>query len=432
MSYKDEAGFSLIATRERQHGHRVLKLPKHSMRVLPIAIFYGENSSGKTGLFKALMYMRSLITEGTKPYEPIPVRPFRLGIDNHNQPSRFEITLLIEDTIYEFSFRVNAEKVLEEKLLQINRKSENVIYHRQEDQDFFLNEQYFQGDSEKYQTFLRFFRQGLRDNELFLRHAVDQNIDQYLKTERFKKIYQWFNNLQLLEPDCQFNKTMISFDKGDPSTELMELCLFKLGTGILKLEGQSIPPEDLPIADTHRKILESQLQEGESAQLSLGMGLHKFVMTKKNRQLYVRKLVTVHKSLAANNVLFEMSQESGGFEVVIQEGDKVLFEMSQESSGVRALIDLLPAFVKSASRQPSVMLIDEVDRNLHPAVARKLVEAYLESCNEDSRSQLLLTSHKEKIDQSIFRRDEMWISSKEYDGSSKIYSLNDWWRIWNE
>ena len=56
MSFRNRATLSMVASRERQHGERVTRLPKYQMRLLPAAAVYGGNASGKTNLFKALAF----------------------------------------------------------------------------------------------------------------------------------------------------------------------------------------------------------------------------------------------------------------------------------------------------------------------------------------------------------------------------------------
>jgi hypothetical protein len=56
MSFSDQITFSMVASRERQHGERVPKLSKYQTRVLPIAAIYGGNAAGKTNFFKALSF----------------------------------------------------------------------------------------------------------------------------------------------------------------------------------------------------------------------------------------------------------------------------------------------------------------------------------------------------------------------------------------
>ena len=78
MSFRNHLVFSMVASRERQHGDRVPKLDKYQTRVLPIAAIYGGNASGKTNFFKALNFAKALVVKGTRPDSLIPVEPFRL------------------------------------------------------------------------------------------------------------------------------------------------------------------------------------------------------------------------------------------------------------------------------------------------------------------------------------------------------------------
>ena len=122
----------MVAGRERQHGDRVPKLDKYRTRILPIAALYGGNASGKTNFFKALSFARNLVTKSSRPDSLIPVEPFLLDVDGTTRPSRFVFELLIDETIYEFSFAVTRKRVLEEKLVIINSASEKVLYDRRD------------------------------------------------------------------------------------------------------------------------------------------------------------------------------------------------------------------------------------------------------------------------------------------------------------
>ena len=132
MSFRDPTTFSMVASRERQHGERVPKLGKYQTRVLPIAAIYGGNASGKTNFFKALNFAKTLVIKGTRPNSLIPIETFRLGAEGKSQPSRFAFELLIDDTIYDFSFAVTQKAVLEERLVKITSTSEKVLYDRRD------------------------------------------------------------------------------------------------------------------------------------------------------------------------------------------------------------------------------------------------------------------------------------------------------------
>ncbi|NCO51304.1 MAG: ATP-binding protein, partial [Deltaproteobacteria bacterium] len=123
MSFRNQVTFSMVASRERQHGDRVPKLGKYQTRVLPVAAIYGGNASGKTNFFKALSFAKALVVKGTQPDSLIPVEVFRLDAKGAEQPSRFAFELLIDEIIYEFSFAVTRKAILEEKLVVITSTS---------------------------------------------------------------------------------------------------------------------------------------------------------------------------------------------------------------------------------------------------------------------------------------------------------------------
>ena len=160
MSFRHRVAFSMVASRERQHGDRVPRLGKYQTRILPVAAIYGGNASGKTNFFKALNFAKALVGKGTQPASLIPVEPFRLDAQGADQPSRFGFELLIDEIMYEFSFAVTRKAVLEEKLVAITSTSEKVLYHRLGGKPHF-------DDSLARDQFLQFAFQGTRDTNSF-------------------------------------------------------------------------------------------------------------------------------------------------------------------------------------------------------------------------------------------------------------------------
>ena len=91
------------------------------------------------------------------------------------------------------------------------------------------------------------------------------------------------------------------------------------------------------------------------------------------------------------------------------------------------LFDLKPAFDKlNSANETLTYVIDELDRSLHTKLTSHLIARYTEECNEDSRKQLIFTTHDvQLIDQGLFRRDELWICERAEDGSSELYAITD-------
>jgi Predicted ATPases len=223
MSFRNQVTFSMVASRERQHGDRVPKLGKYQTRVLPVAAIYGGNASGKTNFFKALSFAKALVVKGTQPDSLIPVEPFRLDAKVADQPSRFGFELLIDEIIYEFSFAVTRKAVLEEKLVTITSTSEKVLYHRRDGKPNF-------DDSLAKDQFLQFAFKGTRDNQLFLTNSVSQKVD------NFRPVYDWFKDtLELVAPDSRFEPFEQFLDEGHPLYSTMNEMLPQLDTGIAHL-----------------------------------------------------------------------------------------------------------------------------------------------------------------------------------------------------
>lgn len=392
MSFRDQATFSMVASRERQHGERVPKLGKYQTRVLPVAAIYGGNASGKTNLFKALSFAKTLIVKGTRPDSLIPIETFRLDGKKTNHPSRFAFELLIDETIYDFSFVVTRKAVLEERLVVITSTSEKVLYDRRDGQ---LN---FDSSLAK-DMFLQFAFKGTRDNQLFLTNSVSQKVD------NFRPVYDWFKDtLELVAPDSRFEPFEQFLDEGHPLYAAMNEMLQRLDTGITHLGSEEIPFENIPLPDSLKTELQEKVEEGMTVRLREEPINARVAITREGGELIAKKLVSFHPK---------------------PDGTEAKFEIYQESDGSQRVIDLLPAFLElSAQTSPKVYVIDEIDRSLHPLLIRQLLEAYLANCSTETRTQLLLTTHNVMLmDQQLLRRDEMWVAERDASGVSSLFSF---------
>ncbi len=228
-SFKDKATFSMVASRERQHGKRVPKVGKYQTRILPVAAIYGGNASGKTNLFKALKFTKTLVTRGTQPDSLIPVEPFLLDSKSHDNAVRFQFELLIKEEVYEFSFAVTRHVVCEEKLVHVLSTRERVLYDRKADK-IILDKKL------ENLPFLDFAFNGTRDNQLFLTNSVSQKVD------IFKPVYDWFNDtLKLIAPDDRFEPFEQFLDEDHQLFSIMNLMIPQLDTGISRIGGEGIP-----------------------------------------------------------------------------------------------------------------------------------------------------------------------------------------------
>lgn len=398
MCFREPVTFSMIASRERQHGKRVPVIKKYKTRILPISALYGGNASGKTCFVKALDFARFLVLKGsTSDEEAIPVDPFALDPKCADQPSRFVFEILVGDEMYEFSFSVTRSQIVEEKLIRISTGKEHLLYERRDggiDLDRSLPE------VEK----LDFVFEGTRDNQLFLQNTVSQ------RRHTFRMVHEWFQRLTIISPQAYYKHFDRFMGEDLLFQERVTGVLSKLDTGIKRLHGEDIPLEalELPSGMKSRLVedLQKKLPEGRSANICSPDHRYQFHM--KKGQVHAKKLVTYHASS--------------------DETKETKFEINQESDGTRRIFDLLPAFLEIMEHtENKVYIIDEIDRSLHTLLTRQLLDMYLGTCTHQTRSQLLFTTHDVLLmDQDLFRRDEMWVAERKASGASVLIPFSEY------
>lgn len=392
----------MIASRELQHKERVPELPKYKsnnknkMRVLPIAAIYGGNASGKTNFFRALNFVKGLVIKGTPPDNPISVETFRLDSDAAKQPSRFEFELLIDETIYEFNFTITRDEVLDERIVVISSNNEKELYHQTGDK-ITLSKSLSKDDQ-----FLKFIFKGTRKNQLFLTNSIWQN------AVHFRPVYNWFKDtLWLISPISQPKQLEEALSEDDSFASNMNKMLQQLDTGIAKLSVEELSLENILLSKSEAISVQEQTKKGEAVRLLNSKTKGRLVINRKEDKPIARKLVAFHHGA---------------------DGNDVKFEIHEESDGTQRVIDLLPAFLDLSSQASrKVYVIDELDRSLHTLLTRNLLKTYLSHCSPEKRSQLLLTTHDVLLmDQKLLRRDEMWVTERDSNESSNLFSFSDY------
>lgn len=424
MSFLNRIEFSMIATREQNFGRRLVHLKRLQRRVLPIATLFGGNASGKTNLCKALDFAQWFITAGHKLNleSKIPVKPFALDKIAQNDATEMEFTLLIDEDVYQYSFKLNQERVISESLRRLTapkadfsflreyidgsyrlilgkaftkKKTKNKENENLTDEPW--NKEYSLEDQ------LHLISKMTRQNQLFLTSTVLQNV------VTFKPVFDWFDKtLLLISPTSAYGNMERYADSNDDNFEKMKHLLKIFDTGISAIRRKEISPDALPLgfAAVVEKI-RPLLKDGDVIRHKFEMNHFLFSMI--DGVFKIEKLVPCHSITAT--------------------GECVEFDFRDESDGVNRLLDLLPALILLQDNEhPRVIVIDEVDRCLHTKATRRFISEFLSLCDQGGlRSQLLLTTHDMLImDTDLLRRDEMWAVERNANGESTIFSIVDY------
>ena len=114
------------------------------------------------------------------------------------------------------------------------------------------------------------------------------------------------------------------------------------------------------------------------------------------------------------------------------DGKTYELKFTDESDGTQKLIAMLPILLL-ALREGRLVVIDELDAKLHPKLLRYIISMFRNPNLNKNCAQLLFTSHDmTTMQNTVFRRDEIWFAAENDKNESEIYSLYEIRREDNE
>jgi AAA15 family ATPase/GTPase len=397
LSFKEEIELSMVAGKVQQHPEQVVR---HSNRqgidLLRAALIYGANASGKSNLVKAIDFARSMIVNGVRAKSSIPRKPFKLDPGFSNEPSRFEFEIQYKGKVFVYGFILDSKRIHEEWLYEIRSTSEKVLFRRITSPDELNRVEFGIKTSKKEADLLELVALGTPPNRLFLQESIERNI------KHFADVYEWFDDvLVIIYPESFHSLAPISSGNANQFGDSLVEYLERFSTGVC---GYSLQLVGEPLSDLPKELLddlEQSLEEDNAFTVLIRTGQRYFVK-KEAEQLKVYKLLLRHRDKSC--------------------GSDVLFEMAEESDGTLRLLDLIPMLfpTKQGNR---VVIIDELDRSLHPNLSYEFISAFLQA---DTQEQIIVTTHEANLlNLDLIRRDEVWFVEKDSSGASSIYSLEE-------
>jgi uncharacterized protein len=406
LSFCEEAEFSMVAGKTRQHSEHKLELKRPSnLKVLKAGIIYGANASGKSNLVKAIDYARDRILEGTRPKQLIPFNPFRFARDCQSKPSKFMFEFSTGDTSYNYGFSLDAQRIHEEWLYEITATSEHPLFERKTSKNHETEVDFnIKFDNKDDENFLHFTARGTRPNQLFLTESIERNV-KYLAD-----VDKWFRqSLVIVFPDSRIQSLPLQFLNENDFKHKFPNMLKQFDTSIsgIKLQNVDLDSEPIPqiiLDDIKQDLLEATNDEqGGVATLEASNGQRYLFRISEIGTIEALKMMTAHK--------------------VDGEDDPIYLEVSEESDGTQRLFDIIPGLMDLMDGE-KVFIIDELDRSLHPHLTRNILELFLKA--RGNKSQMIVTTHEASLlDLDLLRRDEIWFIEKDRNGKSSAYSLEE-------
>ena len=372
-SFKQERTFSMEASSIAEHKTSVKTLGRY--KVLPLAVLYGANSSGKSNLIKALGCMNRMVHDSVKLNETdfLPYNPFALDESSEKQPTFFEIQFIKSEALYRYGFEYNAKEIVSEWLYEkrFGEKEYNL---------FIRSHEYIEVSPAR-------FAEGLGKNNLTNSNRLFLSLVAQLKGEKAKIIMDWFGNLNVLsglDGEGYAGFTLGMFYKGLDGIEEATAFFKKLQLGFNRFEvRKSVFPKE--VLDKAPAEFKDRVKEGK-----------------------------VVDTLTSHNVL----NDSGH---VI--GERLFDEDEMESEGTKKVIEMSgPIF--DTLREGKVLVVDELDAKLHPLLTRNIVLLFMNPETNKHNAQLVFATHDTNLlDLKLIRRDQIWFAEKDPFDSTDIFSL---------
>jgi len=369
-SIKNEQELSLVASSLSEHPEAVVHPESYSFGVLRGAAVYGANASGKSTLCYAMQFVQSAVAESHRAWKPeggVPREPFALDAEWIEEPSSFVVDILLNGIRYEYGFVVDSSQVLEEWLFAYPKGRRQEWFTRDATRsEEFVFSRLLSGENRTISALTR-------ANSLFLSAAAQNN------HEVLSPIHNWFaENVWVVET---FSFAALAMNVGERCTEPeYRARIFS----ILKAADLGISGIELVEPDPSAGLMER-----------IGAAI---------RSLGVTRISLRHRT-------------EGGVDVSLP--------FSGESAGTRTLFALAGAIVDALDRG-GTLVVDELDRSLHPHLALQIVEMFNDPETNPNNAQLIFNTHDTNLlDNELLRRDQIWFTEKSEDGATHLYPLTD-------
>lgn len=373
---------SLVATNLKGPECNLIPIPGTELAVLPAAIIYGANASGKTNFLKAFSFLKSAIlsshTKGN-PEGGVPRVPFLLDSDNAKAPTAVEADFIVDNVRFQYGFECDDDKFTIEWLYSYPEGKRRRLFERSGAVVEFGS--HFRGPK-------KILVDLMRPNSLFISTATQNDHNELSKIVAFFRKAKFSMNVAVAKE--LINNTF----KKDQIDDRTITFLTSIGTGITGYRQTDI---EIP---EHVKLMTKELA------------------------MVFRKHVG-DASFSDEDVSDRAKDVAIEFAHAGVSGESCYFGLERESSGTRRLILLLNMVFKALD-EGSLVFIDELDASLHTHAAAQVVELFASPAINRNGAQLIATTHDTNLlGSSCLRRDQIWFCEKDGVGASHIFPLSD-------
>ena len=370
LSFKDKVTFSMLAN--ATNGLDDNYIISNDRRILKTNAIYGANASGKTNLFKILTIVISMLRSSNivNINAKLPIVPFKFDKKTINKPSEFEIKFIVDDVRYVYGFIADTNKIHEEYLYYYPNGRETKIFDRTNTNDYSF--------PQKDEKLLNDIAAKNAPNKFFIATATNWYYEKTRSPYKFLSAdINTFNNLGGLR-DIALSEYLKN------SKELKDFALEFLKKADFNIEDYKVLETDVPddVLAAIPDFIKAGMNMKEKSKVFIAFFKHK--------------------------------------------GSDVELSYEEESMGTQIIFCFIP-FIMDALNNKRVVVVDELDRSLHPYLVEMIVQMFNDPDVNKNGAQLIFNTHDTNLLKlNILRRDQIWFTEKDDNtGISDLYPLSD-------
>jgi AAA15 family ATPase/GTPase len=407
-SFLAEETISLVASKRLSgsHDEHTVPIPDSNESVLRTAVLYGANGAGKSNLFKAIRYMRSVAVGPRAKNTGTGRERFQLA-GSKDDLSNFDLQFIAAGRLYRYGFKADDERIAEEWLYHVTGNRQTPLYERSTDVSgrVSIDAKGLRSAGEKLSALATV---GGPQNQSFLA-TISATLAASDVGEELGHILGWFvRGLTLVGPDEVLGPLALAVDQDSDFRSFASAFLKSSSTGV----DQLVATRKEISQDEFAMLLPSHLIPFLRAGTITERPEMEVIRLADGKEIFID-----HKGDSVYHITVQATHEK-------EPGKEVRLELTEESDGTRRLLDLIPALHPTAF-SGLVHVIDEIDRSLHPILVKEFLEFFLKSGQGEPRQVIVTTHESNLLDQDLLRRDEIWFAEKDSTGATRLYSLLD-------
>jgi AAA15 family ATPase/GTPase len=379
LSIASRQELSFVASSLKDQGAALIPVPRLGISLLPAAVIYGANASGKSNFISALAYFVQCVRHSHQRGSPeggVPRTPFLLDPNVTATPSKFDIDFILDGVRYNYGFSANDNSFLDEWLYAFPAGKRQTWFQRGPKRKRFYFGKNLRGSTRAIESLTR-------SNSLFL-SAAAQNANKQLLP-----IYRYLTNISFLFGiESESRAAIVSFREGKCDPRIISF-LKNADTGITDFKFNDEMKEPSTFGTKLMELLKEEIPE----------------LKEMKDDPFQHKAISLGHAGYGNNPVF--------------------FDLQFESAGTIRLLILLKS-IFSAVDGGTLLVIDELDASLHTYLSEAIVALFNSAQTNTKGAQLIATTHDTNLlGGTLLRRDQIWFSEKDSKGATALYPLTD-------